>query len=1076
MNVDMTQPWVESQEKKPKIGEVIAEIINLQNDKTAEDEELVIRLEQVNADVTERLKVFKNNVDGEIDAHTSKDGPAHNETADTIGLGLKENLPVADIKDLKNDVYKREWCTPQLLAYILANNLKANTDDYMTSGRLPLSSGRLLGKTYTNQIFHTEDTTISDSPSIGQVSYLLSTEESYVMFAEYGQGRITNFSEGGERAPIGVTNIDIRNGFIYPAKGQPVSLNNLTTSGKFAKKVTGLAWGLGQYNGNFYDSNFHPTVEVVDEEDDGSAIQEVEASLFDPTMVYKPNGDFYARNVDTTKHNFNELFLNKDGNYPFNNSIFLSSDDFMSHIANTQLIKQSNRWGIQFDFLTGNVGISDWLPESLTKATDKILSRQATYTIKNTLTTGITGFNSASSLNTLGSNLPWGYENRGNFDNSNFVSGATYSTIFLPINDLINGFDSLSAANQQKFIDAVNTDLLVRISRAWDNEYTKTGVLRIPFYYDVPNTEKAWCAYIDMSYTIAIGENSNTVTFKALNWDNSKKPTINAQLDLTNPTGSRYVQWGQTVEDTPLHPKVFKGCFVETGGHITAYVVGHRQYICYYQHAITSVRQWIMSDITPVITEDEKISDVCMFPGNRFYSDNTRMLPLSFTDTAITYLSRMRDKYGKYRYGTFTTDLTTFDLLSTRESEASEVNWLNKKTNRNIPILIDNSNLRSEGINTTALVFSETNGFIGYRDHGFNGDGFTPDGVTEIENALKTRITLGSEIVNPYAIFFYFNEMLYWAIVSRDGTKNDNGYDGCVGGIRVDMLYDGSSYTIRSLPDLNPKYAWGKVFEDYPSGLIRGRESESFDDVYIVNKTGVDKTTYVFVNYPDLDGRYYSFEITADENGYYYPSAFTPRVINLKEESGYGVSSPHAFYGSYFAPFMLIDKFYLPQSDIYTLTKYTIDSVETVRDYYMGWSNEQPLYAMGEHITVNGKSLLLNRNLTIPIKNHTHSGRVFISYYNETFDIYSTGENPLGSPTEPDNAVIFAGYWEKIGDDYILNFHAPRGIANNVSMDFINSLLPIIDGKQMAIDSMGSTFPAVLGKLTGVPRQYYFKK
>lgn len=1078
MEVDNTKPWVESTEKKPKLGEVLKTIIELKNESENNTDEVQSHLEEVEVNVTDRINKFKDNVTKELQEHTSKTGPVHGETKSTIGLSKKENLPAATIEQIKGNKNEKAWLTPETLSLLLEKNLAVDKTAYMESGSLPLSSGRTLGKNLSNQIFKSDETVLPNKLPVGQVSYLFSTEVDYVMFAELGEGRVTDFSEGGLKAPVGTTRIDILNNNILAYRGEALSINNLTTSDKFAQKVTGLAWGFGEYNGNFYDSNFSETVKAASVSD--STIQEVESSLFDPTLVCKPDKVAYLRNFNLTKHNFNELYINRNGNYPFNDANFLSSDNFICHIANVQVVSQNNIYGLTFDFVTGDISVPDWLPNTITKTTDKILSKVATYTFRATVSTGTMGYYTGSKYTARSSkNLPLGHTGTNDFANATSV-GPNYLSVWIPFNDIINGFNSLSAANQKLFIDNLDKDLLKRTCLVWNNEYIKTGFIRIPLYYEVPNTTKAWSTYIDLSFTITSSGTTNSVSFSGFNFDSTQKPTIAPSLDLTlakaGSANNGFTSWAQDTKENPLHPKVFKGCLLETGGHITAYVLGHRQYICHYKHNITSIRSWIINNLTPVLeTKHTKILDVGMLPANRFYYDNTRTIPLSIDENnRMTYLTRARNKNNKYAYGVFTVNAETFDLLNTRKSEASEITWVEKRSNKNLPILIDNSNLSALGINTTGLVFSEINGFIGYQDHGFNGIGFKPTGPTEIDPTLKQRILLEAKIINPYPIFFYFEQVLYWAIASRDGQKNAQGYDVCVGGIRVDMLKNNDNYTIRSLPEIETKTVWGKLYNDYPKGLIRGRESESFDDVFVINKNGYDTTTQVFVNYPDLDGRYYNFTITADDSGYKYPTSLNPPILDLKKECDYGGSLPYVFYGSYFNPFMMVDKFYLPDQDLFKLVKYDKSGSSTIRNYYMGWKNEIPLYTVGENITVDGQSLNLTKGIYLP-DDGTYEGKLFLSYYNETFALHTSNYNPLSYPTEPSNSILFVGFIKKIGDLTVLSYHAPRGFDDIAKQDFINSLLPVVDGKQMSVDSMGSTFPVLLGKLNSSPRQYFFK-
>lgn len=1091
MEIDDSKPWVESTEKNPKLGGVLEAIIELKNNQVNKDNDVQSQLDEIEINVNKEIASFKSNVSTALEKHTSKTGPVHGETKATIGLDKKENLAAktpsklqSEITAIKNDkegtkTISKEWLTPETLNILLEESLGVDNSEYMRSGTIPISAGRILGKNLTNQIIKNNDSALPTKIPTGQVSYLFSTEVDYLMFAELGEGRVTDFSEGGNKAPIGTTRIDIKNGNILASRGQALSLNNVTTSDKFAQKVTGLGWGFGEANGNFYDSNFSKTIDTSVAASTNTT-QEVEACLFDPTLVCKPDKVAYLRNFNLTKHNFNELFLNRNGNYPFNDATFLSNDNFICHIANVQLNKQNNIWGIVFDFVTGDVGIPDWLPDSVTKTTDKILSKIATYNVTKTTAAGsLTGYSGAKYFSRSSKDLPWGHTESNDFANASSV-GPNYLSVWIPFNDFITGFNNLSSAVQTSFTDNVDIDLLKRACLAWNNSYVKSGFIRIPFYYEVPNTTKAWSTYLDFNFSIAVTNTGNNVTFSAFNFDSSQKPTINSNLDLTlakaTDANNGFTSWSKDVKENPIHPKVFKGCFLETGGHITAYVLGHRQYICHYKHDITSVRAWIVNNLKPTIKdEDIRILDVGMLPPNRFYSDNTRITPLVFNDSRITYLTRARDRLNKYNYGTFNLNSENFDLLSSRNSESSDITWLDRKSNKDIPILIDNSNLSSPGINTTALVFSEINGFVGYQDHGFTGTGFVPSGPTEIDSTLKKRIILESKIVNPYPIFFYFEQMLYWAIASRDGQKNSDGYDVCVGGLRVDLLAENGTYTIRSLPTVGTKAVWGKMYNDYPKGLIRGRESESFDDVFIVNKNGYDQTSKIFVNYPDLDGRYYSFDIVADDSGYKYPASLTLPILDLKKECGYGETSPYVFYGSYFSPFMLVDKFYLPSQDMFKLLKYDKNGESTVSDYYMGWKNEIPLYTVGENITINGQSLILKEGVNLPTDG-SYDGKLFISYYNSVFALHTNKYNPLGYPTEPSNEILFAGFVKTIDNVTVLSYHAPRGFNDIAAQDFINSLFPVVDGKQMSLDSMGTTFPVFLGKLNSSPRQYFFKK
>lgn len=1077
MKIDNSKPWEESPTKRPKLGEVLESIVEIEKNRVENSAALVKQLSEVEKNTKSLLTEFDTQTDAAIKAHTAKKGPAHGEDKSTIGLGKKENLPAASLTDIQNGNYKREWLTPLTLQALVERELDIDPDLYVTSGSLPLSYGVTLGRALFNQRFISTKDVILETPiAKGISSFLLSTEESYLLFGDHGQGILTEFSTGGKQAPIGPMTVDIRNDNITTVRATPASLNDITVSDSFIKTMTGLGFGYGDYNGNFYDSNFHPTVPVDNKEVNTSIKQSSDASLFDKTIIYKPEGQINIRNYNLTKHNFNELVFPTEGSYPLDAATFMSADEVLIYTANCGIAQQGGVWGILFDFVSGNIGTPDWYPDTINKKTNKILSKKAGFTIRQTTINKIDGYEGALGVIRQSSKtIPFGVgTERANFNYSNFAGSSRYASAFIPIESIIKGFNGQSDANKQKVLARIDLELIKRITMAWVNKLTYQAVLRIPFFLNgaKTDTEYGFHMWVDLSFRLNIEEDYNTVDMAALNFNTANRPTLDANLDLTGTLG-KFEKINGGIKDNPLHPKVMGGCFVESGGHIQAYVAGYRQYICYYKHQVGNALDWIQGNMKPVIT-DTKVRDNGTYPTNGAYGDNGRLIPVKFTADTIQYLAYIRNKKGKHQYAVMDYPLN-FDLIKNTFSNPTEITWLDRAGEKDIPVLITNTDYTKAGFEVSGMVFTEGNGYIGSYDPNWNGANFSPKEVVKINSVFQSRVQIAAKIKNPHTIFFYYNSVLYWVITDYKGEKNSDGFDTCFGGIRVDVYQNtDKTYEIRPLETMKETYRFANMYTSALPESYYGRNHDSFDDVFITKNPTTAGVLDVNVNYPMMMGHYYTFQIKLDGLGYYYPTEYAGKKLDILNLNGYGTKSPHNFYPSYMPPLMASSAFYTFNNELYTGVVYDKNGMKAFSDYFMGWKNELPLYVVGSNLTVNGKSILVDKTVKLP--NMTaHSGAVFVTYEDDAPVVFSGGNNPGGHTTEPSIANLFAGFWSKVGEYYSFSYHPIRGVSDVQDADFLNALLPVINNAQMATYAMGSTFPLYLGKVRTKPRQYYFK-
>ena len=1079
MIIDNSKPYIESTSKLPKLGTVLEAIIEVQKAKEDKNTQLTARLNDISKEVTDLLNDFETSTKNSITAHTTLKGPVHGETKYTIGLGNKENLPAATAAQINAGTYPRAWLTPALLKSMITTGLGIDTSLYVESGSFPLSYGTTLGRQLFNQrLISTKPVELQSVIPTGVNEFLFSTEESYLLFGDHGQGVVNDFSAGGYQAPIGPIIIDIHNDNLSLIRNVPCSLNDITIADNVASALTGLGFGFGEYNGNFYDSNFYPTIANVSavEDPDTSTKQSSEACLFDKTIVYKPEGNISIRNYDLTKHNFNELVFPETGQYPLDYATFLSADNFLFYTANASIEQQDGIWGLLFDVVSGDVGTPDWLPDQIDKQTNKVLSKKGIFNIIQTTVNSITGYTGSKGIIRLSKDVPFGTSDlRKNFDYSNFIGSERYGSVFIPIESLITGFNSQSAANQQLIVNRIDKELVKRITLSWLNKYTLEGLIRIPFYLEgakqTADNPYGFNMYVDLHFKVNQLPDYNTIDLSAINYNASTKPTLDANLDLTGNLG-KFKRF-DTLEENPLHPKVFGGCFIETGGHIQSYVCGYRQYICHYLHDLGSVKDWIYNDITPTIKET-RVIDYGTYPTNGGYGDNGRFVPLRFNTNSIDYLAYIRNKYGKFQFANVNMSLT-FDPLTDGFDHANSVTWLDKTGEHELPALVINDDYTKPGVEVHGMVFTEQNGFVGSHDLQWNGITQTPSSVVSIDPVFKSKIMIESKVKDPYCIFFYYNSVLYWVISDRNGEKGINGFDTCIGGIRVDLyLSTSNTYEIRPLETMVETLRFTNLYpKPLPDGYY-GRNHDSFDDVFITKNSVSANTLDVAVNFPMMMGHYFTFQIVMDGLGYYYPAPYTGITLDPAPLTGFKVNAPHNFFPSIMPPVMCGNSFHLYSSSLYAGDRYDGKGISQFKDYFMGWKDSLPLYLVGSNLTTNGQSVLVDK--TVILENMaSHSGKLFVTYDEGTGGIaFSKGNNTEGLTTEPTISISFVGYWEKIGDYQILSYHAPRGVTEVQQDDFINGLLPVIDNKQMGGNAMGSVFPFYLGKVRSVPRQWFF--
>ena len=1070
MKIDNSKPWKESINKAPKLGTVLEAIIENDNDNIKHREDIKKHLDEVDKDIQSKLNDLEESVKKETLTHTSAKGPKHGETKATIGLDKKENLPAANIEDINNKVYKRAFLTPATLNKLLDNDMSIDNSRYMEKGSSFVDSLFPLGRTLSNQQFLNDTTPLPERNAFGPVSYMLSTEEDYLIFSELGEGPNTNFSEGGEKAPLGTSHIAIRSDKITLRRGYPVSLNSVTMTEGFVKNNTGLQFGFSPFGGNFYDSNYYPT-QVVEEDTNISSKQSVESTLFDPVIIYKPEGNIGGRCFNSTVHHFNEFVLNKQGTYPFKNASFLSNENTLLHVADCRLEKQTV-WGICFDLVSGDIGYPDWLPDTVTRNTEKIFSKRAYYTIKETLITSIDGYEGALGSMKLSEGKPFGVENRENFYNSNFAGAVRYSNVFIPIEAIIKGFNNLPTDKQQLVIDNIDKDLLFRVVLDWKNKFTNEGLIRIPVYYTVPNSTVSWCMWLDLSFKLNFVEDSIRVDMNAINFDTNQRPNIGSDLNLGNENViGKFRKWG-VKDDNPLHPKYFSGCFVETGGHVKTYIIGHRQYTCYYKHEIKSKKDWILNDIYPTITKTD-IHHSSTLPSNGFYNESLRYVPVK-VDTQngkITYFGFGRNKYGRYQDFLFETK-SDHDLTVDLAKPVDNVIW--KKYNPNntlVPLLVENLNFNQLGLNISGKIFSEKNSFTGYLNVSPNSNtGFNTTGKIKIDNVLFSRLSRTGNIYNPYIIMFLFQNVLYCVNVSRTGKVNDKGFDSYFCAIRVDLVKEDNEYRVRAILNQEVKGFVGKLFEKYDRNL-NGLDNVSFDDIFIVPVKYDESRFRVYLNRPDLAGNYYELLIKRDNQGYYYPERLESEPLDMLAMGGYKDFTPHKFYRVTLPPFMAQNSLSvgLYDDNLFGVKQETVNGVVNKRSYYMGWKNELPLLSIGQTIHLIDDTALIDE--TISYTNESKNGLLAMVRSTKKvklFTGYVSGFNLYD--------YILVGFWSNIDNKYCFTYHAPRGVSGLESFDFTNSQLPAINNGLLSIQSNMDTKPVMLGKRSGVPRQYYFKK
>lgn len=1033
MKTDNTQPWEESTPKTPRLGEVIISIIeiNQKNDDQQDSDTTVVTGAETDLDA--RLDEMSVTLAGTIADHTRLPRPVHQETKATIGLADKENIDRANLEEVRNKTYAHQYATPKLLNVVLTQRLTPSFTDYLAGGLFPISYGRKMGRIVTDTLFNlhapaTRRQMVGTWPT-GPVSYMFSAEEDFVMFAEFGTGR-QNSTHRTTMTPYGTTRINVDNDVFVIQKGEPATTTSLT---------------------------FSPA-----ESSTSDATQTVEAALFNASVCYTPNGSLTARNLNTNKHNFHQLTLSNLNGLPTQSASFLSRESTLLWFANARLVRSDSVWCVFFDVVCGDVGIADWYSNDPVK----VLSKRSTFTPGTLSSDGVRGYVDSSG-------------------EASVVNNGQSLTVRLPLRFAIGNFDTLSAETQEAVVRRLDTGLLSRISLAWTGTDTQTvGIARLPLYY-ISDTQ-GYRYWFDMGFTVANrGNNQYDIYFTSAHYSQEYLASVDNSFAMTVPSTSRWRTYPlDMTQSTPLHPRVFNGCFSETGGHITAYNAGHRQYLCFCKHNCGSVQDWIKQDIEPVLnTSLNQITSVGMMSSSHFYSDNLRLVPVLHSENSITYLTRARHPQGAYHYGTFTVNTTTWDFLAaTRTSDASEIRWVDtgKTYLTDIPILVEHDNLSGGNISSNGLVFSEANGFTGYEKHGFSGVNFVPSGVCVIDPILQKAILRYAGIKNPYPIFFWSGEMLFWSIISRTGEKNAEGYDACVGSVRVDKQYAQSSdiSTLRILPGESMKGLWATVFEEtVDMRQMIGLDNPSFDDVYHVNRDG-GNTSIVLVNLPDLPGRYISFTTEKDSRGYRYPATFSPDKINLKKECGYGDTCPYLFFASNFCPVLTHNTLYVQTDNIFAYKQYNSQNNGTVVNDY--WCSEQPtkqpIYGPGEILTVNGVSHRLNAPVSLPMNDTGYLGKVFFSYAGGNLTVYTANHNPLGLTTEPDNSTMFAGYWSDKNNTRVFSYHALDTTPTFSSQPYTNGLLPTIDGKQMSWKAQGTTFPFILGTTDGSPNQGYFTK
>lgn len=1006
--------------------------------------------------VTAKAKSDKYKTDSEamIKVHTDKKGAVHGETKETVGLGNKDNWPMATTEQHISGVDINAFAHPAGLARMVEQRLRVNPDNYIPARTIPYSSGGQLGDIpqYPIDLTIGELVQSKDDPFgyLGETPWEFSTSSGVIVFPTLNnapiQGRYTALptetTHSVLHSPLGGSKIRVYNKVLDLRRTRPSFIRGWLSR----TKNTG---DIGRRSQVLMDSDT-----VTFKQDDRVILRSfnknsVPVEYADITNYYPslPNGHF--KYAEGRLYNFSSLVA----------------------FDQTPVAPVGNEIYIRFGYRSYGLNIGEYLsangPGNPTEQNGTLDTPMTSYTA---------------------SILP--PHNKMEFAAGTTTGSQIYGSFVVRLKNLVtlpagieaelynNIVKELSEKPLVEFRNKMGFHFMGRVGLGWFNK-TKT---------------KYWHAWLDFEIidrhnSPSAGVSTARIYTNDPIW-NSPKQVMNANYDLTG-TGL-FKEYTTDIKQSPLHPLAIGGVFESQGGHLKTYTLYGRQYVGYYKHEYDSILSYMYAGNKPLpAIEQAEFSVQSTLNANGMYGDHLRHIPVSLDrDTGMaTYLTQIRDGKNRYRWAKASVPVDS-EYLQNRDFDnykgpaIRDFEWLEPSVQEPKPFLIYNDDFQAD-MDVGGLVFHNGNNFIGFSNYTFDTE--------SLDKPLTygTPVTLDSNIVtwlktslggwkNPDVLAFHFRKTLFWMVTCRDANEYPvDGKDCFYGFIRnCDIVSDGAgAMSVKNLDPIadtvvvNKTNLHKKQSLQVDTSAVYGFDGRIARDVYI-QMTKHDNATSlqshdVMINAGPFNNFYIEMSLT--HNTLTGDKTWEPKLnavdpvfpydpvngfqIDYDKQILYGTKIPYRMHINYQSPVMLKKGMWsyrrtpnnfgisTRRNGFYTITGGLMSEYEGI-----------DVYPVGSVLTVNGKNTVVKKPIRAILAEQPSFTELFVRMNGSEPELYGTNNNPKGYDLEPNNGAAAAGWMSGT----LFWYHDPTG--------WRNAFLPVIDGRRMSPYGYGGTFPMFFGR------------
>lgn len=1063
MYIEKDKPQPPLLDKKDPVGVVLEAFI--ENDRkvqevTGDYQDTLEDIDAVKAEGQAKLDAFTAASAAKLKAHTDKTGAVHGENKETVGLGNKDNWPMATMEQHITGENVNAYAHPAGLRAMVEERVTVNPNDYIPARVIPYSSGGMIGDIpqYHHDMGIGELVQSEENPLkyLGETPWEFSTSSGALIFPTINnspkQGRYTQPKQGMRpflHGPHGGSKIRVYNKTLDMRRTRPSSVRGWSNGelGTFAKSCSSLMdnsgllyrehdrWMLRSFNKNAVPMDY------------------ADITAFYPT---EPYGTFeYA---EGWIYNFNSLIEHR-------------AVPGAAAGAPSEIYARFNMRAFKFsvyDYLNSSG------PGKMMEQTGELTSGNTTYTA------------------TL---LP--AHNKLEFYSK---AGDSYGSAFVRLKNLVN----LPAGIETQLVNSLSKDLTAKPLISWKNRMAYHYIVRIGFGWHNKTKTKYWHAWLDFEIIDRPGTPALTSTMRLYthnpDWDKAKQ-TMDANFDLVG--DGMFKEYAPTIKENGLHPLALGGVFESQGGHIKTYTLYGRQYVTYYQHPYGKVQEFQGSPNAPLdLPTQQEFNAQGTLNTTGMYGDHLRHIPINVDrDTGlITYLVHLRDHRHRYRWGLVKVD-GYVDYNQNRDYGnymgpiPKQFEWCGDGLPEPQTFLVYNDDYQAE-MDINGLVFHGGNNYVGFSSYVYDPNSLSlPVDVQDpvvLDNNIVAWLTANvGSWGNPDLYLFYFRKTLFWMM--RCTNPKDYPADGkdCYYGVIKNCHTVADALGNLTMTTMNPIESsitidklnlYTKASLEVDTSSVFGFDGLNGRDLYI-QMTNHDNTTKiqshdVMINMGPFNNFY--IEMTLTHNTATGAVTWGPKLnaadpvfpfdpakgfqIDYDTNILYGTKLPHRMHINYQSPVML-------KRGMWSYRKTPNNfGVSTRRNGFMTltggvMTNKEAMdiYPVGSILTIAGKNTVVKKPIQLVLADHPGYSELFVRFEGTEPVLYGTSANPKEYELEPHNGAAAAGWIA--GAEFF--YYDPAG--------WRNSFLPVVDNRRMSPYGYGGTFPFFFGKAgEGLPYNRYW--